>query len=183
MPHSFLHRDHRRYYAEQTVSFQGSAGGVCAKAPVLPPEARPGNPVEFKFGHHYLFSDQNYYLFGGELSCLHPLMDEALIGILEADPQAKIVVMDNSNRVILRRKIIERLGVNETRFLFLSGIDRSSFQKLVRACVCVLDPFPIGPAFWWFENVLDIFTVGKPYVTFPRAQAKYAQVAFGRRGM
>jgi predicted O-linked N-acetylglucosamine transferase (SPINDLY family) len=97
---------------------------------------------------------------------LHPDFDDALVSLMERDPQARIVMV-NANRH-WAAKIGARLrtaGAPEGRLLFVPPQSSRGFHELLACCDVLLDPFHFGGN----NSTLEGLALGVPIVTLPAA--------------
>ena len=96
----------------------------------------------------------------------HPDFDRALAGILDADPNAELILIEG--RVPrwtndLKRRLRRTLPEAGRRVRFLPALPNASFLKLLAACDVLLDPFPFGGG----NTTLEGLAMGTPMVTLP----------------
>ncbi|SMF13457.1 Predicted O-linked N-acetylglucosamine transferase, SPINDLY family [Tistlia consotensis] len=96
---------------------------------------------------------------------LHPAMDEAFAGILAADPEALVLLVEDrySPKLgeALRARFAESLGSLAARVRFLPYQGGRAFPALLQACDVLLDSFPFGGG----TTSLAALAVGRPPVT------------------
>lgn len=96
----------------------------------------------------------------------HPAFDQALGGILEADPEAELVVI--GGRVgawtdTLKRRWAKALPDGLGRVSFLDPMCRNDFLDLLSTADVILDPYPFGGG----NTSYEAFAVATPVVTCP----------------
>ena len=126
----------------------GAGSGPSASS-LTPPASRP---------HTYL-CPQTLFKF-------HPDFDEILAGILNADPQAEIVLLDGrvehwTNR--LKQRFEKTLPGGTSRVRFLPAMPRDEFMNLLATADVILDPLHFGGGHTSYEAL----AVGTPVVTLP----------------
>lgn len=97
---------------------------------------------------------------------LMPQFDQALRGILEATPQAHVLLPEARHTgqiAALKRRFAATLGPLAQRIQFFSRRSRAEFIELVSACDVLLDPFPVGGGI----TTWDALATGIPIVTLP----------------
>ncbi len=96
---------------------------------------------------------------------IHPAMDAAFAGILAADPQALIVLLEDRHSAklgeTLRARLAESLGAAAERVRFLPYQGGPAFPALLQSCEVLLDSFPFGGG----TTSLAAFGVSRPLVT------------------
>jgi uncharacterized protein (TIGR03032 family) len=96
----------------------------------------------------------------------HPVFDEALSGILEADPEGELVVMEGRVPAwteALRRRWERVLPDGLQRVRFLRSMPQPEFLHLLASADVVLDPYP----FCGGNSSYEALAVGTPVVTYP----------------
>lgn len=96
----------------------------------------------------------------------HPNFDQALAGILDADPEGMLVLIEG--RVgrwtdDLKRRFRRTLPDSGRRVQFLPAVPNAEFLKLLACCDVLLDPYPFGGG----NSTLEALAVGTPVVTLP----------------
>lgn len=96
---------------------------------------------------------------------LHPAMDEAFAGILAADPEALILLVEDRHSPklgeALRARFAERLGPLAGRVRFLPFQAGRAFEALLQAADLLLDSFPFGGG----TTSLSALAIDRPLVT------------------
>ncbi len=127
-------------------------------------------------GHSYL-CPQTLFKF-------HPDFDEILAGILKADAQAEVVLLEGrfehwTNK--LKQRFERTLPGGTSRVRFLPALPRDEFLNLLAAAAVILDPLHFGGGHTSYEA----FAVGAPVVTLPGeflrsriTQALYRKMGF-----
>lgn len=96
----------------------------------------------------------------------HPAFDEVLAGILQMDPNARIVLIEGNHAAWterLQRRFSRTLGQHASRILWLKRLPREQFRQLVTLCDVLLDPTQFGGGHTSYEA----FAFGVPVVTLP----------------
>lgn len=111
-------------------------------------------------------SDRRLYVCPQTLFKFHPEFDEALHGILSADAEGILVLIEGrtpewTHR--LRRRWKRTLRVDSDRIKFLPTLSREDFLDLLEVADVVLDPFHFGGG----NSSLESLVVGTPVVTMP----------------
>ncbi|WP_010586090.1 TIGR03032 family protein [Schlesneria paludicola] len=106
------------------------------------------------------------YLCPQTLFKFHPLFDRVLKGILEADPDAELVVLEGrvsawTDR--LKQRWATALPDASRRVRFLPTVPREQFFQLLNLADVVLDPFPFGGG----NSSYEALSMGVPIVTLP----------------
>jgi predicted O-linked N-acetylglucosamine transferase (SPINDLY family) len=97
---------------------------------------------------------------------LMPQFDQALRDILEATPQARVLLPEARHAgqvTAIKRRFAATLGPLADRIQFFSRRSRAEFIELVAACDVLLDPFPVGGGI----TTWDALATGIPMVTWP----------------
>jgi len=149
--------DANAHYSEQLVRLpllatyfeRPGAGSEPSASNLTPPASRP---------HTYL-CPQTLFKF-------HPDFDEILAGILNADPQAEIVLLEGrvehwTNR--LKQRFKKTLPGGTSRVRFLPAMPRDQFMNLLATADVILDPLHFGGGHTSYEAL----AVGAPIVTLP----------------
>lgn len=110
---------------------------------------------------------RNLYVCPMKLQKLHPDFDAALRGILEADPDADIVVFEDRStpawNKALRERLGRSLGQEAARVLFEGWAEFPRFMGILGAADAVLDSFPFGAG----TTAFLALGTGCPLVTLP----------------
>jgi predicted O-linked N-acetylglucosamine transferase (SPINDLY family) len=96
----------------------------------------------------------------------HPAFDEALSGILEADPEGELVVMEGRVPAwteAVRRRWERVLPDGLQRVRFLRSMPQPEFLHLLASADVVLDPYP----FCGGNSSYEALAVGTPVITYP----------------
>lgn len=99
---------------------------------------------------------------------LHPDFDEALAGILRADPNGRIVLIEWAYRTAdeqLRRRFARVMPDVADQILFVRRLKQPEFMNFLTLQDVLLDPFPYGGG----NSSLEAFSFGVPVVTWPTA--------------
>ena len=109
---------------------------------------------------------RHVYLCPQTLFKLHPEFDAVLAGILQADPQGDVVLLEG--RVAnwterLKRRLAATLGAAASRVRFLPAQPHGDFLELLASADVVLDPFPFGGG----NTSYEALAVDTPVVTWP----------------
>ena len=131
-----------------------------------------------------LNEDRNLYLCPQTLFKFHPDFDPMLAGILQADAQAQIVILEGrvqhwTDR--LKRRFEKTLPQGGDGVTFLPAVPREDFLRLLAAADVILDP----PHFGGGHTTYEALAVGAPVVTLPGqyfrsriTQAMYHKMGF-----
>jgi len=96
----------------------------------------------------------------------HPDFDQVLAGILDADANGELVLIEGrvtSWTDALRRRFRRTLPEGGRRVRFLPAMPNPEFLKLLGVCDVLLDPFPFGGG----NTTLEALAVSTPVVTLP----------------
>jgi len=155
------------HYTEELVRLPRL--GVWYERPAL-----TGPPNRADFG---LPSGVTLYGCPQSLFKFHPEFDPILQGILEADPQGVLVVLEGANpqwRNLLVMRWQRTLGKMTERIVWTKRVSRSSFWRLNASFDVLLDPIHFGGG----NTTYEALAVGQPIVTWPseflRARLTYA---------
>ena len=106
------------------------------------------------------------YLCPQTLFKFHPAFDDVLAGILEADPDGDLVVLQGrvpNWTAQLTARWAKRLPDADRRVHWLPAQPRPDFLRLLAIADVVLDPFPFGGGHTTYESL----AVATPVVTLP----------------
>ena len=113
-----------------------------------------------------LMANNHTYLCPQTSFKFHPSFDEALQGILGADPQGELVVLEGRVSAwteALKRRWERVLPDGLRRVKFLKSLPQPDFLHLLASADVVLDPFPFCGGNTSYES----FAVSAPVVTYP----------------
>lgn len=102
---------------------------------------------------------------------LHPRFDEAIGGILRADPKGLVLLSRSGSAQgtgIIQSRLRERFPDVVDRVRFMPSLDRARFRSLMSLLDVALAPFPFGAG----DTSLEGFALGLPTVTLPTDQLK-----------
>jgi predicted O-linked N-acetylglucosamine transferase (SPINDLY family) len=102
---------------------------------------------------------------------LHPSFDEAIGGILRADPKGLILLSRSGSAQgtgIIQSRLRDRFPDVVDRVRFMPSYDRERFRSLTSLLDVALAPFPFGAG----DTSLEGFALGLPTVTLPTNQLK-----------
>ena len=158
------------HYTEQLVELPNM--GVYYHRPVL---SGPKRTKEF-FG---LSPNQHAYVCPQTAFKFHPDFDQALAGILEADPLAELILIEGRVAAwtqALKHRWERTLPDGLRRVKFLPTMPNPDFLQLLACADVLLDPFP----FCGGNSSYEAFAVGTPVVTLPgrflRGRLTYAML-------
>jgi protein O-GlcNAc transferase len=151
--------------------------------PTLAYYYRPPLPTGTLEKGHWGFSDSDHlYVCAQTLFKLHPEFDAILGGILQRDPQARIVLIDGNYKVWtrgLQKRFRTNLGELASRITFINRLDGAHFLALLRLADVALDTIHFNG----MNSSLEALAMGTPVVTLPKhlqrgrhTQAMYAQM-------
>jgi len=109
---------------------------------------------------------EHFYACPQQLGKFHPDFDRLLKGILEADPRAAIVVVEDRFGVAaeqLRERLVRTLGKDAKRLRWRPRQSPESYRSLIAAADLLLDP----PHFSGMNTTYDALSFGRPVVTLP----------------
>ena len=145
-------------YSESLVELSWFSG-VFAR-PRLPEVPKPRSALGLPEGCHL-------YLCPMMLFKMHPDFDEALRGVLDRDPEARVVLFQDRYSNRLHETILARLagslGAAEERVVFLPFAPKDDFLTLLMHADVALDTFPFGGG----TSTLMVLAMGTPIVTLP----------------
>ncbi len=137
-----------------------------------PDMVSPGVRSEFGFS-----AESRLYVCVQSPFKLHPDMDEAFKGILEADSKALVILLSGKVALwesVLRARFDRTIRQNADRINFLPSMSEEKFNRLLDCADVLLDSFPFCGGNTSFES----FAIGKPVVTLPseylRGRVTYA---------
>jgi protein O-GlcNAc transferase len=102
---------------------------------------------------------------------LHPAFDEAIAGILRADPAGLILLSRGGTargEDVIRTRLRERFPDIIDRVRFIPTLERDRFRALTLLCNALLAPFPFGAG----DSSLEGFALNLPTVTLPTPYMK-----------
>lgn len=133
---------------------------------------RPAPPAPEKNRAYFGLADTAHlYLCPQTLFKLHPDFDAILGGILRADPDAEIVLIEAGTSAwgrMLRSRFAAAIPDVAQRIRFLPGMSPEDFVALLAAGDVVLDT----PYFNGMNTSLEAFSVGTPIMTMPTAMQR-----------
>jgi predicted O-linked N-acetylglucosamine transferase (SPINDLY family) len=100
---------------------------------------------------------------------MHPLFDEILVGLLQRDPNAVIILLSSlKSKFISQLKLQQRLldtllraGADPTRIIFMPQISSTVYSQIVCGADVTLDPVPFGGG----VTLSDSVRCNVPFVT------------------
>ena len=123
------------------------------------PQASVGERQDFGLPAH-----GNLYLCPQTLFKFHPDFDALLAGILRADPESRLVLIDDVSKH-LRQRLHSRFAASmpdvAQRIVFLPRQSGEAFSRLVAACDVMLDTLHFNG----MNTSLEAFAAGTPVVT------------------
>ena len=122
------------------------------------PQARPGRREDLGLPAH-----ANLYLCPQTLFKFHPGFDAMLGGILRADADARLLLIDGVGRERLQARLAVALPDVAGRIVFLPRQSGEAFSRLVGACDVMLDTLHFNG----MNTSLEAFAAGTPVVTLP----------------
>ena len=105
----------------------------------------------------------NLYLCPQTLFKLHPHFDALIGGILRADPEARLVLIEGAGRERLQARLNAALPDVAGRIVFLPRLSGEAFSRLVATCDVMLDTLHFNG----MNTSLEAFAAGTPVVTLP----------------
>jgi predicted O-linked N-acetylglucosamine transferase (SPINDLY family) len=158
------------HYSERLIKLKTAAFAYSDK-PAIPDPLKSREQVG-------LDGEAHLYLCPEPLFKIHPDFDGMLAGILEADPRARLLLINGDNShwaEALRERFARSMPRVADRVTLLppqSGMERIS---LIAASDVVLDPIHVGGG---DDAIREAFAVGTPVVTLPGAYMR-GRVAYG----
>jgi protein O-GlcNAc transferase len=131
-----------------------------------------------------LKDEEHVYLCPQTLFKLHPDFDRLMAGILERDPQGRILLISahcSEWSMRLKQRFDRHLAQVSDRIQFIPPFDLEGFLQLLSVADVVLDTVHFNG----FNTSLEAFSVGTPVVTLPgRLQrARHTQAMYRRMGI
>jgi predicted O-linked N-acetylglucosamine transferase (SPINDLY family) len=148
----------QEHYTEQLVRMPLT--GIYYERPPIPPNPDSIRRLPGLEGAGSLYGcPQSLFKF-------HPDDDIVLRGILEADPQGRVVVIEGrvpewTNR--LRARWQKTLANVHDRIVFLPAMANDDYLRLLRICDVILDPLHFGGG----NSSYEALAMGTPVVTLP----------------
>lgn len=167
--------DSQNHYTEQLALLDNL--GVYYERPQLSGSKRTRESFGLNGNSHTYLCPQTSFKF-------HPVFDQALRGILEADPLAELVVLEG--RVAAWTQCLkQRWGAmfpdGLSRVKFLKPVPQPEFLHLLACADVLLDPFP----FCGGNTSYEAFAVGTPVVTYPSPylRGRLTEAMYRRMGL
>ena len=128
---------------------------------------RPPLPVALKPREAFGFrTEQHLYVCPQNLRKFHPEFDSLLAGILQADPAAVVVIVEDRSLCVtpmLRRRFAKTLAEVLDRVVFLPHQSYADYLCLTSAADVILDPLYYSGG----TTTLEALSLGKAIVTWP----------------
>ena len=144
-------------YSEQLVRLPNIS--VYYQRPQLPERSRDRASFGFDAGRHLYSCPQTLFK-------LHPDFDAILGGILRADPQGELLLIEGKHphwTAMLRERFARSLADVQRRIHFLPPLSHDDFLSLTAAVDVLLDPIHFGGG----NTSYEAFALGTPMVTLP----------------
>lgn len=113
------------------------------------------------------FPGDRFYVCPTKLQKLHPDFDAALVRLVKADPQARIVLFEDMRhrhwRPLTEARQLRTMGEAATRVMFAPWADGRTFQSWLQQADIVLDCWPFGLG----TTAILAVGLGVPIVTLP----------------
>jgi predicted O-linked N-acetylglucosamine transferase (SPINDLY family) len=113
------------------------------------------------------FPGDRFYVCPTKLQKLHPDFDAALVRLVKADPQARIVLFEDSKhlhwRPLTEARQLRTMGEAASRVMFVPWADARTFQSWLKNADVVLDCWPFGLG----TTAILAVGLGVPIVTLP----------------
>jgi len=163
-------------HTEQLVRLQNSGIGVYLKrTDFLPAHPKEGSGGRSAASRRALGipESSNVYLIPQSLPKLHPRFDDAIVGVLLADPDGVVLVPADGHgqrgwlyklQARLARRIPDTGAF--TRLIFCPRVGQQDLWRLFELADVALDPFPVGGGI----TSLELIATATPVVTLPSAQ-------------
>ncbi len=114
-------------------------------------------------------ADDHLYVCPQTLFKLHPAFDAYLVGILDSDPQARLVFIAGPEEATWQQLLCERLAAVSPnapeRLVFVGKCSRMDYLRLLRTADVLLDPIHFGSG----NSAYEAVAVGTPVITQPGA--------------
>ncbi|HEY9842495.1 MAG TPA: hypothetical protein V6D23_18680 [Candidatus Obscuribacterales bacterium] len=164
-----------RHYSETLLRLEH---GIADVRPLCPPE-RPLSRSELGL------SERAHVYFCPMLPHkLHPDFDAALAAIGQADPQARLILVQapfSQMHEVLRQRLVRHHPELDAQLSFLPWLDTQTFHSLILEADAVLDSFHFGGG----TTSRTVLSLGRPIVTWPgeflRGRMSYG--AYKRMGL
>jgi predicted O-linked N-acetylglucosamine transferase (SPINDLY family) len=147
------------HYTERLVRFEGLPVAITAP-PQLPPASVEAMGLP---------QNRHLYLCPLKLQKMHPDFDAALAGMLDADPAALIIMIDDDARsrwgMLVRERLARSLGGRLERVRFMPWMPFADLLRLMSASDVVIDTFHFGAGTTAYYALM----AGTPVVTLPSA--------------
>ncbi len=143
------------------------------------------NLKQLSRNHFSLKEKDTLYLCAQNLKKVHPDFDNLALGILETDPNALILFIEDKRSSItdlLRKRLNASLGPHSHRLRFLDRMERDEFLSLHQIVDVVLDTiYYTGGA----NSCYDAFAMGTPIITLPfdYHRSRYTTSAYQQMGI
>lgn len=129
-------------------------------------------------------ADAHLYICPQTLFKLHPDFDGMLAQILDADPLARLLLLEAREPnwgMLMRRRLTASLGGGMDRVDFLAHQTPEDFIRLIGACDVMLDT----PHFNGMNTSLEAFSTGTPVVTLPMQfqRSRHTHAMYRRMGL
>jgi predicted O-linked N-acetylglucosamine transferase (SPINDLY family) len=147
---------------------------------------RPPVPATLRSRAHFGLEDAGrYYLCIQNVRKYHPDFDALLAGILEADPEGRLLLVGDEQPAItelLLRRLRPRLGRGQDRVRVVPRMERPDYLSLIARTDVVLDTVHYSGG---ANTACDVFAVGTPAVTLPGTyhRGRYTAAAYRKLGI
>ncbi|GMH79407.1 hypothetical protein TrLO_g3599 [Triparma laevis f. longispina] len=138
-------------YVEQVVYFQTLTASI-------PPPSLPNLPLPPPLSPHL-----HYYALLQYSKKIHPMLDDAILGIVRGDDEGRVLMLEGSRVHVSRWRESGWSEDEISRILFVGRMPHTDFLNLISHCSCALGTFPWGEGVTTFEA----FAVNIPTVILP----------------
>ncbi|MFN8577574.1 MAG: FkbM family methyltransferase [Candidatus Sericytochromatia bacterium] len=146
---------------------------------------RPVQVANKKLKDFSLSENYNYYLCAQNLRKVHPDFDKIVSGIIEKDPKAIVLFIDDKQKNVtdlLNKRITENYPNTKNKIKFLSRMTEVDYLSLLKNMKVLIDStYYTGGA----NTNYDAFAVGKPVVTLPTEyhRGRYTTAVYEKMGI
>ena len=118
--------------------------------------------LQLYLNKNQLHASTRVYICPQSIMKFHPSFDDAISEVLARDPNALVVLLSDTRKLLWQEQTAARIGLHE-RIVYVGHLPYLDYMKLVCAADVSLDPFPFGGGVTIFESL----GCGVPVVTSP----------------